>query len=116
MYRTPEMLLPSRMRSRTVETLLTSVWRVFDDSEKASASAIASPFDRYCASIDSTCFRVAMVESATVTETATRSIAQLSFGRRRTRAYLSLPYCSPFLLRCAAAAVRGLRAKSARAD
>src|SRR4051812_46063491 len=86
MYRTPEMLLLSLTRSRTVPTLFTSVCRVLDDSENASAKAIASPFERYWEVSESTCLRVAMLESDTVTEPATSSIAPLSFGRSRTDA------------------------------
>ncbi len=109
------MLLLSLMRSRTVATLFTSVWRVFADSENASASAMASPFERYCAVSESTCLPVAMLVSATVTETATSSMAPLSLGRSRTGTYLYRPYCSPFLLRWGPAAPRALSAKSARA-
>src|SRR3954464_13510385 len=75
------MVLLAASRSRTCATLRAIVSRVLAESEKASESASASPLDRYCSVIVSTCREEAMAVTARVTETATSSMAAPSLGR-----------------------------------
>src|SRR5690348_499729 len=107
------MVLLALIRLLIRPTCSASVSLVFAESEKASAKAMASPLDRYCSVIASTCLALARLESASVTESATGSMERPSLGRTRMRLYRYRPYCSPYLFRCATEGARGLSVKSA---